>query len=70
MKAIEVIERFRPTHIFDPLGNHILNNCDGCQFDRAITELIREAIVREREACITIAQTWLSVNLRKPMECK
>ena len=50
MKAIEVLERLRPKHDFDSTGRHT-NGCDAREFDRALTELFREAIEREREAC-------------------
>ena len=50
MKAIEVLERLRPKHIFDLMGKHA-NSCDACEFDKAITELFQEAIERERETC-------------------
>ena len=54
MTAIEVIEQLRPKHfphLFVNIHDHDKNNCDGCLFDKAISDLIKEAVDRERELC-------------------
>lgn len=68
MTAKEVLERLRPKHYptwskDDPVYNHTKSTCDACLFDKAISDLIRAAILsamnQERKECAKIVKAQI-----------
>lgn len=85
MTSIEVLEQLRPKHysIWSkeiPLFVHIKSTCDACLFDKAISDLIQEAMIsgmnQEREECVKIVKTqiegvihhWMTTDIRLNLE--